>query len=345
MSITLTVHAPSAPGESTTSPRALGSICLDAPRIVLGRGEGCDLRLVDRSVSARHATLRQRGRDWVLVDEGSTNGTRMGKRRLSPHAPEPLRSGDRIRLGRVVVGVELGPSLPERAPAARARALALEAAVALAAVDGDDVRPRLSVEDGVDAGRSCVLEEGRPVVVGRSQNAELALDDEAASRRHAEITLRAGSVYVRDLGSRTGSTLAGLALDTREVQWRPGEELTLGHTRIVLELPSLEALAELERAPDERVPAAELELRDPEPVPEVTELEDDDDFGPSEVEGVHEALAAEEARYEAELPANTRVGTKPAKRGSMWGATDFAVVLLALGVFSLSAVGYAVLLR
>ncbi len=344
MSITLTVYAPPAPGESASSPRALGSICLDAPRVVLGRGEGCDLRLVDRSVSPRHASLRQRGRDWVLVDEGSTNGTRLGRRRLSPHAPEPLRSGDRIRLGRVVVSVELGPALPERAPAAVARALALEATVAICSADGDDVRPRLRVEDGVDAGRSCVLEDGKPVVVGRSQSAELALEDEAASRRHAEITLRAGSVYVRDLGSRTGSSLAGLALDTREVQWRPGEELAFGRTRIVLELPALEALAELERAPDERVPAAELELREPEPAPEPAEL-DDDDFGPSDVEGVHEALAAELESREGQLPANTRASTKPAKRGSMWGATDFAVVLLALGVFSLSAVGYAVLLR
>lgn len=344
MSITLTVHAPPAPGESASSPRALGSICLDAPRVVLGRGEGCDLRLVDRSVSSRHASLRQRGRDWVLVDEGSTNGTRLGRRRLSPHAPEPLRSGDRIRLGRVVVGVELGPALPDRAPAARARALALEAAVAICAADGDDVRPRLRVDDGVDAGRSCVLEEEKTIVVGRSQSAELALEDEAASRRHAEITLRAGCVYVRDLGSRTGSSLAGLALDTREVQWRPGEELVLGKTRIVLEQPAFEALAELERAPDERVPPAELELREPEPAPEAPAC-DDDDFGPSDVEGVHEALAAELEVPEGRLPANTRAGTKPAKRGSMWGATDFAVVLLALGVFSLSAVGYAVLLR
>ena len=50
-------------------------ISLDAPRIVIGRGEGCEIRLPDPSVSHRHASIRQRGSDYVVVDEGSTNGT------------------------------------------------------------------------------------------------------------------------------------------------------------------------------------------------------------------------------------------------------------------------------
>ena len=39
----------------------LPSITFDAPRVVLGRGEGTDVRLPDPSVSHRHASLRQRG--------------------------------------------------------------------------------------------------------------------------------------------------------------------------------------------------------------------------------------------------------------------------------------------
>ena len=39
------------------------SLTLDMPVIVLGRGESCDVRLPDPSVSRRHATVRQRGGD------------------------------------------------------------------------------------------------------------------------------------------------------------------------------------------------------------------------------------------------------------------------------------------
>ena len=58
-------------------------ISLDAPRIVIGRGDGCEIRLPDPSVSHRHASIRQRGSDYVVVDEGSTNGTFVGPVRLS----------------------------------------------------------------------------------------------------------------------------------------------------------------------------------------------------------------------------------------------------------------------
>src|SRR6187200_238312 len=77
------------------------SITLDAPRIVIGRGEGCEIRLPDPSVSHRHASIRQRGTDYVVIDEGSTNGTFVGPMRLSPHAPRVVRSGELVRIGRI----------------------------------------------------------------------------------------------------------------------------------------------------------------------------------------------------------------------------------------------------
>ena len=76
-------------------------ISLDAPRIVIGRGEGCEIRLPDPSVSHRHASIRQRGSDYVVVDEGSTNGTFVGPVRLSPQAPRMVKSGELLRIGRI----------------------------------------------------------------------------------------------------------------------------------------------------------------------------------------------------------------------------------------------------
>ena len=78
MALTVVVRS----GEGEPAPR----ITFDAPRIVIGRGDGCEVRLPDPSVSHRHASIRQRGTDYIVLDEGSTNGTFVGPVRLSPQA-------------------------------------------------------------------------------------------------------------------------------------------------------------------------------------------------------------------------------------------------------------------
>ena len=46
-------------------------ITFDGPRVVIGRGDGCEVRLPDPSVSHRHDSIRQRGTDYGVIDEGS----------------------------------------------------------------------------------------------------------------------------------------------------------------------------------------------------------------------------------------------------------------------------------
>ena len=46
-------------GSSEAAPEL--SLAFDTPRLVIGRGDGCDVRLPDPSVSHRHASIRQRG--------------------------------------------------------------------------------------------------------------------------------------------------------------------------------------------------------------------------------------------------------------------------------------------
>lgn len=102
------------------------SLTLDSPRIVIGRGEGCEVRLPDASVSARHASLRQRGGDYVILDEGSTNGTYLGPVRLPPQTPRVVRDGERARVGRVWLELRIEPAIVKGNPVAAARELALE---------------------------------------------------------------------------------------------------------------------------------------------------------------------------------------------------------------------------
>lgn len=48
---------------------------IEKPRVVLGRGAGCDIQLTDSEVSRRHAMLEIRGDEVRIKDLGSTNGT------------------------------------------------------------------------------------------------------------------------------------------------------------------------------------------------------------------------------------------------------------------------------
>src|SRR5206468_4043247 len=94
-------------------------------RIVIGRGQSCDLRLPDPSVSHRHATVQSKGAEFLLIDEGSTNGTFVGGVRLAPRTTRVLRSGDMIRVGRVWLEARIDQTPPTRDAANATRDLAL----------------------------------------------------------------------------------------------------------------------------------------------------------------------------------------------------------------------------
>jgi hypothetical protein len=72
---------------------------LTGDRIVAGRSAQCDLRLDDDLASRRHFMLEQTPAGWQITDLGSTNGTLLNGRRLSPQVPVPLALSDRITVG------------------------------------------------------------------------------------------------------------------------------------------------------------------------------------------------------------------------------------------------------
>jgi hypothetical protein len=73
---------------------------LDRDTQVIGRLAGSEIELQDTGASRRHAEVRRRGQDFVIVDLGSTNGTLVND---SPIAEHTLEDGDRITIGRTVL--------------------------------------------------------------------------------------------------------------------------------------------------------------------------------------------------------------------------------------------------
>jgi len=60
---------------------------------------------VEKGVSRRHVRIIHRDGKCYAEDLGSTNGTFINNRRLTPFIPEPLRSGDELRLGGEVLKI------------------------------------------------------------------------------------------------------------------------------------------------------------------------------------------------------------------------------------------------
>jgi DNA-binding NtrC family response regulator len=92
---------------------------------------------------------------------------------------------------------------------------------------------RALVLDGAERGQSVELEQGQSVSVGSSPDNPLRLSDMTVSRYHVELTLRRGSIEVRDLDSMNGTYIGEVRLERAFV--RPGTTLSLGSTRLLLE--------------------------------------------------------------------------------------------------------------
>lgn len=87
-----------------------------APRLLLGSGPACDLRISDRMVSRRHAALDVRDELLRIVDLGSRNGTRVNGVLVSDAG---LAGGELIRVGETEIAVSRArASEPGRVPTA-----------------------------------------------------------------------------------------------------------------------------------------------------------------------------------------------------------------------------------
>ena len=80
------------------------------PELTVGRydirtGKSPDIDLSEypagNTVSRSHALLRKQGPQWILVSLSTRNPTRVGKTRLAPQQPRPLKPGDAITFGGV----------------------------------------------------------------------------------------------------------------------------------------------------------------------------------------------------------------------------------------------------
>lgn len=177
-------------------PSSEREVVVDRSPFTIGRTSSCELVIEDEYISRRHAEIIFRDGRFYISDPGSSNGTFLNGRRLSPGEVAPISDGDLIRIGpyhsfRFLTGI-------------RRKGVG-----------------RLFVEEGVRKGREFLI-TSQAVEIGRDPGNDIFLPEEFISRRHARIRKDGDLYLISDLGSRNGTYVNG-----RKVE--PGSELSLNN--------------------------------------------------------------------------------------------------------------------
>ena len=209
--------------------------------VMVGRSDGCGLRLDKSTVSSKHAELVLRGGQLFLRDVGSTNGTQLNGVKLEPQVERLLAKDDKIAISTFeIVVTETNPplepetkDLPSSPP--KAEPIAPEMTIAVSAKAPSPLanlarlkhaQPRLVL---ASKEKRAVFELAKPeVTVGREAGCDVVIDQGTVSKKHAEIRLLDGTFFVRDLGSQNGTFVDGNAVAGPAAPLRSNQAVRFG---------------------------------------------------------------------------------------------------------------------
>jgi pSer/pThr/pTyr-binding forkhead associated (FHA) protein len=218
----------------------------DRAQILLGRRGGVDVLLPDARVSLVHARIERRKGEYHLIDDGSTNGTRLNGAEVATGVRQKLREGDRITIGEYALVVSLpssgrGEARPESS-LSMARGMVRDL---LERLGPGESQPCLRVLDGPQEGVVLTLGDvARTYILGRAAGNDLRLDDIDMWREHAALERDELGVTVRSVGAHgvsvNGERVGGARL------LHDGDTLTLGATSMRYHDPAEVYLRKLE---------------------------------------------------------------------------------------------------
>lgn len=119
---------------------------LPGVEVLIGRDDGCQIRITSQDVSRQHCLIRMTESGWTVRDLGSQNGTFLND--VPAAAENPLRPGDRVRVGPMVLEF----SDPDAQPAP-VSAAATDTATRSASTTDDEIAGWLS-DDEIPAASS-----------------------------------------------------------------------------------------------------------------------------------------------------------------------------------------------
>ncbi len=212
-------------GCSLTDDRSGRAFALHAGDNTVGR-EGCDVLLLDATVSRRHAAVTLAERGLTVTDFGSTNGTQVDGSPVPANQPTPAGHGSVIRFG----SSSLTVSAPGRIAAEAAPTPAPDEPAA-AEYQGD---ARATLTDTADASFVIALPCG-DTTLGRRQTCTVPLaNDPYVSGLHALVTCDELGCTLTDTGSTNGTLMNGKRLAPMQPEsLLDGDEVQIGRRSFV----------------------------------------------------------------------------------------------------------------
>lgn len=195
-----------------TEPDGTVTYDLIGDRLLLGRGNDCDIWLRAPFVSKRHGALERVGDTFRFVQLGQTNPTFLNGR---PITNAVLEDGSELRIGPAD-----GPHVfivfhsPRQAGEGVANLRSTHA-------DGKSVMVRAA------------LREDGQLRIGRGTQNDLILASMLVSREHAEVSLHDGHYVLRDRGSSNGTFLNDVLV--HEEVLAEGDSIRIGSYRLIFE--------------------------------------------------------------------------------------------------------------
>ncbi len=196
---------------------------LDRPVTTVGSNDTARLHLVSRTVSKGHAIFVNSGGVTYVADLASRTGVLVNGKSIRD---VDLKTGDRVQIGKFVFRYRSPANLSPPPPAS--------------------VPPAAAV---IVVGSPAKAIEGRVFQIGRRETSDICFPTDAAvSAGHAVIFEMDGKWYLRDLGSRTGTTVNGKAIHQHGLNF--GDRINIGSSTILFQ-PGAEAEKELENEPEQ----------------------------------------------------------------------------------------------
>ncbi len=329
-------------------------VILEESEITLGRDKSCNVVLNQQAVSRQHAKISKDGSLYFIEDLGSAYGTLVGGKKVPKNEKQLLRNGETISIGQFDITFD---RVTEGNPAhdgtqAVARKVVKDVMKGLTA--GREL-PYFRIMNGPKEGERIEIADAQEITFGRDESADIILNDDLVSRRHAKVRRDWSGTHIEDLGSRNGIRVNKKR--ATQVTLKDRDEVEVGNVRmlyidptevreapVVLEKPKGEATAitegkelqAMEEAKAAELAAAEEAAAAAEnpPSSENAAVEGDDGAGESE-EGDGEG-EDEEAPEEDEAPA------APPKANLM--SAQSLAFFVVVGVVGILAIAFIVLL-
>ena len=141
-----------------------------------------------------------------------------------------FRKDESLRPTKIEVDASLGgtkaPTTPRPRPAARPHLSSAEQQAST-----QHIRPNTNRTPVIELDGNRYALSADTVVMGRAGDAGLHINDQGASRRHAEIIRRGDRMFVRDLGSTNGTYVNGTRIQGEE-ELLDGTIIAIGHARL-----------------------------------------------------------------------------------------------------------------